>query len=110
MALTLTDRGLGVDCEAREARNEQRANERSEWLTERRRWKYDIHQDFDDGRRQFICPFHAGKLWCNEVPPSPKLRDGAEFVELPAGTTKCCNGTFIASLEDLVRVGHQEPW
>ena len=95
--------------EAREARNEQRANERSEWLTEKRRWKYDIHQYFDDGRRQFICPFHAGKLWCNEVPPSPKLRDGAEFVDLPAGTTKCCNGTFIASLEDLVRVGHQEP-
>ena len=95
--------------EAREARNEQRAYERSEWLTKRRRWKYDIHQYFDDGRRQFICPFHAGKLWCNEVPQSRKLRDGAEFVDLPAGTTKCCNGTFIASLSDLVRIGHQEP-
>lgn len=35
----------------------------------------------DDGRRRFVCPFHAGKLWCNEVEPSPKLRDGAEFVE-----------------------------
>ena len=63
----------------------------------------------DDGRRQFICPFHAGKLWCNEVEPSPKLRDGAEFVELPAGTTKCCNGTFMAPLSELARIGHQEP-
>lgn len=95
--------------EAREERNAQRAEMRAEWLTERRRWKYDIHRRFDDGRLQFICPFHAGKLWCNEVPPSPKLRDGAEFVVLPAGTTKCCNGTFIASLADLVRIGHQEP-
>ena len=95
--------------EAREDRNEQRANTRSEWLTERHRWKYDIHQYFDDGRRQFICPFHAGKLWCNEVPPSPKLRDGAKFVELPAGTTKCCNGTFIATRKHLVKIGHQEP-
>ena len=95
--------------EAREDRNEQRANTRSEWLTERHRWKYDIHQYFDDGRRQFICAFHAGKLWCNEVPPSPKLRDGAKFVELPAGTTKCCNGTFIATRKHLVKIGHQEP-
>ena len=95
--------------EAREERNTQRAKDRADWLADRRRWKYDIHQRLDDGRLQFICPFHAGKLWCNQVPPSPKLRDGAEFVTLPAGTTKCCNGTFIASLEDLVRVGHQEP-
>ena len=95
--------------EAREDRNEQRAKTRSEWLTERRRWKYDIHQRLDEGRLQFICPFHAGKLWCNEVPPSPKLRDGAKFVELPAGTTKCCNGTFIATRKDLVKIGHQEP-
>ena len=95
--------------EAREDRNEQRANTRSEWLTERHRWKYDIHQRLDDGRLQFICPFHAGKLWCNEVPPSPKLRDGAKFVELPAGTTKCCNGTFIATRKHLVKIGHQEP-
>lgn len=43
------------------------------------------------------------------MPPSPKLRDGAEFVVLPKGTTKCCNGTFIASRADLVRIGHQEP-
>lgn len=95
--------------EARQQRNNQRAKMRAEWLTEPRRWKYDIHQRLDDGRLQFICPFHAGKLGCNEVPPSPKLRNGAEFVVLPAGTTKCCNGTFIAPLEDLVRMGHQEP-
>lgn len=103
------DGEIGDEREARQERNNQRAEMRAEWLTERRRWKYDIHQRYDDGRLQFICPFHAGKLWCNEVPPSPKLRDGAEFVVLPAGTTKCCNGTFIASLKDLVRVGHQEP-
>ena len=95
--------------EARQQRNNRRAKMRAEWLTERRRWKYDIHQRLGGGRLQFICPFHAGKLWCNEAPPSPKLRDGAEFVVLPEGTTKCCNGTFIASLEDLVRIGHQEP-
>lgn len=95
--------------EDRQERNEHRSTVRSEWLADRRRWKYDIHEYLDDGRIRFICPFHAGKLWCNEVPPSPKLRDGAEFTELPPGATKCCNGTFIASLEDLVRVGHQEP-
>ena len=30
-------------------------------------------------------------------------------MELPAGTTKCCNGTFIATRKDLVKIGHQEP-
>ena len=95
--------------QAREERNEHRARVRSAWLADRRRWKYDIHEYLDDGRLRFICPFHAGKLWCNEMPPSPKLRDGAEFTELPTGATKCCNGTFIASLEDPVRIGHQEP-
>ena len=95
--------------ESRQERNKQRAEMRAEWLTERRRWKFDINRRFDDGRLQFICPFHAGKLWCNQVPPSPKLRDGAEFVTLPKGTTKCCTGSFIASRADLVKVGHQEP-
>ena len=43
------------------------------------------------------------------MPPSPKLRDGAKFVKLPAGTTTCCNGTFIATRKHLVKIGHQEP-
>lgn len=94
---------------ARKKRNKKRAKKRRKWIKKRRRWKYDIHARLKDGRVQFICPFCAGKLWCDEIPPSPKLRDSAKHVELPVGTTKCCNGTFIAPLRDLVRIGHQEP-
>ena len=104
-----TDNETEDEREAREERNRQRAKDNATWLADRRRWKYDIHEYLHDGRIRFTCPFHAGKLWCNEIEPAPKLRDGAEFTTLPTGTTKCCNGTFIASLEDLVRIGHQEP-
>ena len=94
---------------ARKKRNKRRAKMRAKWIKKRRRWRYDIYGRFPDGRLRFICPFHAGKLWCDEIPPSPKVRDGAKHVDLPVGTTKCCNGTFTASLKDLVRIGHQEP-
>ena len=104
-----TDHETEDEREAREERNRQCAEDNAAWLKKRRRWKYDIHERLDDGRIRFVCPFHAGKLWCDEVAPSPKLRDGAEFAALPEGTTKCCNGTFVASLEDLVKIGHQEP-
>ena len=82
---------------------------RAKWIKKRRRWRYDIYGRLPDGRLRFICPFHAGKLWCDEIPPSSKLRDGAKHVALPVGTTKCCNGTFTAPLRDLVKIGHQEP-
>ncbi len=94
---------------ARKKRNKQRAKMRAKWIKKRRRWRYDIYGRLPDGRLRFICPFHAGKLWCDEIPPSSKLRDGAKHVALPVGTTKCCNGTFTAPLRDLVKIGHQEP-
>ena len=96
--------------EAREDRNEQRANTRSEWLTERHRWKYDIHQRLDHGRQHVHLPIPRRQAVVQRgAAHAPKLRDGAKFVKLPADTTTCCNGTFIATRKHLVKIGHQEP-
>ena len=87
--------------QAREERNQARAEIRAEWLDGRFHWMYDIHEHPPDGRLRWKCPFHAGKLYNRALVDLPKSRDGAWFGILPEGATRCCSGTFTMSHEDL---------
>lgn len=87
--------------QAREKRNKARAAVRADWLEGRFRWMYDMYERLPDGRRRWMCPFHAGKLYNRALAGLPTPRSSAKFGILPKGVTTCCPGTFTMSHEDL---------
>jgi hypothetical protein len=73
---------------------EEKFNERAAW-----RWSRLARPDRDGGTR-WICPFHAGRLKCRSIRQT-KVKASAPLVTLPAGVTRCCEGTLQVSAEYL---------
>lgn len=73
---------------------EEKFNERAAW-----RWSRLARPD-RDGVTRWICPFHAGRLKCRSFRQT-KVKASAPLVTLPAGVTKCCDGTLQVTAEYL---------
>ena len=77
--------------------------DRERHLTARLRWMWRAHAYNDDGSIRFACPFCTGHLTNNALTDrkNRKTKPGALVAPIPPGQTSCCNGTFVASPEQL---------
>lgn len=69
---------------------------------QRARYAYRRHEKPGaDGTTRWKCPFCAGQLRCEQLPHTMRKGRHLPLVELPEGTTRCCDGILRVDADQL---------
>ena len=73
------------------------------WFEERAKYRWSVHKMFADGRIQFQCPQHAGRVNTTAKTKGKRQRPVEETpkLNLDKSDTKCCEGSVTLTAEQL---------